>query len=76
MFTHDIVIVGGGGAGLRAAIAAVLNAGSPNVSYAVTSTQIINSVNAALASQNATTITDLATKLDGYNNGIAGCPLK
>lgn len=60
---------------MRAAVAAVLNAGKSNVSYAMTSADIISQVNAALASANATTIINLATKLDGYNNGQGGCPL-
>jgi hypothetical protein len=32
-------------------------------------------VNAALASQDATTIINLANQLDGDNNGPGGCPL-
>jgi len=32
-------------------------------------------VNAALASGNATQMTNLGTKLNGFNNGIGGCPL-
>jgi len=58
---------------LRAAIAAVLNADNPNVSYAFSSAQIIADVNAALASQDISTILSLASDLDDENN--AGCPL-
>jgi hypothetical protein len=58
---------------LRAAIAAVLNADNPNVSYAFSSAQIIAAVNAALASQDIGTILSLASDLDDENN--AGCPL-
>lgn len=60
---------------LRAAIAGVLNANSPGVSYAMTATQVINSVNAALASNDRNTILNLATTIDGANNGQQGCPL-
>ena len=60
---------------LRAAVAAVLNADSPGVNYPLTSTQVIDAVNAALASQDATTIINLANQLDGDNNGPGGCPL-
>lgn len=74
---------GGGGPGLlgketillRAAVAALLNASSSNVSYPYTSTQIITAVNAALASGNQTTISNLATLLDNANNGSGGCPI-
>jgi hypothetical protein len=58
---------------LRAAIAALLNAGS--VSYPMTAAQIISAVNGALASNDATTIINLATQLDNQNNGVGGCPL-
>jgi hypothetical protein len=58
---------------LRAAIAAVLNADNPNVSYGFTSAGIIADVNAALASGDGATILALATTLDNENN--EGCPL-
>lgn len=58
---------------LRAAIAAVLNADGPNVSYSFTSADIIADVNAALLSQDIDDILDLAKELDDENN--AGCPL-
>jgi hypothetical protein len=60
---------------LRAAVAAVLNADNPGVDYPWTSAAIIDAVNAALASQDATQIINLATDLDGDNNGPGGCPL-
>ena len=60
---------------LRAAVAAVLNADNPGVDYPWTSASIVDAVNAALASQDATQIINLATDLDGDNNGPGGCPL-
>jgi len=58
---------------LRAAVAALLNASSPSLDYPLTTAQVINSVNAALASNNRATILTLASRLDGYNN--LSCPL-
>lgn len=58
---------------LRAATAALLNSCSDNVDYAISEAAVIAEVNAALASKNKTTILDLATLLDDYNN--EGCPL-
>ncbi len=60
---------------LRAAVAAVLNADSPDILYPLTSSQVIKQVNAALASQDPTIIINLAGLLDGDNNGPGGCPL-
>jgi len=60
---------------LRAAIAGVLNANNPNVSYSMTASQIVSSVNAALASNDRNTILNLASQIDSANNGQAGCPL-
>ncbi len=60
---------------LRAAVAAVLNADSPGVNFPWTSAQVQAAVNAALASQDATTILNLANQLDRDNNGPGGCPL-
>jgi hypothetical protein len=60
---------------LRAAVAGVLNADNPGVDYPWTSASIVDAVNAALASQDATQIINLATDLDGDNNGPGGCPL-
>lgn len=58
---------------LRAAVAAVLNAGHPDVDYAMSAADIVSAVNAALASQNRDTILGLATQLDDENN--RGCGL-
>ncbi|MDR7511177.1 MAG: hypothetical protein QN147_04030 [Armatimonadota bacterium] len=71
----------GGGAGLdgaarimlRAAVAALLNAAHPGVSYAYSTSQIVGAVNTALASNSRETILTLATNLDTANN--QGCPL-
>ena len=60
---------------LRAAVAALLNSTNSTVSYPLTTAAIIKAVNDAIASNNETTITDLASKLDGFNNGLGGCPL-
>ena len=58
---------------LRAAVAALLNAGSSNVDYEFTTAQVIAMVNAALATNNRDTILDVKDTLDDANN--AGCPL-
>jgi hypothetical protein len=58
---------------LRAAVAALLNSASPDVDYPLTSAQVIAQVNAALASNNRSTMLSLASQLDRYNN--YGCPL-
>lgn len=58
---------------LRAAVAAVLNAEHPDVAYPRTTAEIINSVNAALASGSRSTILTLKDGLDRDNN--LGCPL-
>jgi hypothetical protein len=71
----------GGGSGvkggaqilLRAAVASLLNASNPGVSFDLTSSQVISQVNAALASGNRDTMLALATQLDTLNN--QGCPL-
>jgi hypothetical protein len=57
----------------RAAVAAILNAGHPDVAYDQSAASIITAVNTALASGNRTTILALATSLDNSNN--AGCPI-
>ncbi len=74
---------GGGGSGVegaaeilfRAAVAALLNAAQPDstLAYPLTTTQVINQVNAALATLDRGTILELAARLDRFNN--AGCPL-
>jgi hypothetical protein len=56
---------------LRAAIAAVLNSGGVN--YGMTTAQVVNAVNDALASDDNITMVNLARILDGLNN--QGCPL-
>jgi hypothetical protein len=58
---------------LRAAVAAVLNAASPDISYPLTVGQIASQVNTALASANRDTILTLASELDSDNN--LGCPI-
>jgi len=56
---------------LREAVAALLNAATPGMSYALTEEQVIDQVNTALAG-GATAMQTLTVTLDGYNN--AGCP--
>jgi hypothetical protein len=58
---------------LRASVPALLNSAHPNVDYTLTTHEVIDSVNAALASGVRDTILDLASELDKYNN--RGCPL-
>ena len=58
---------------LRAGVAALLNAAANNMNYPMSQTDVINAVNAALASGNRDTMLSLATQLDNLNN--LGCPL-
>jgi hypothetical protein len=58
---------------LRQAVAAILNAASPDVDYPLTVAEIIAQVNAALASGDRATILALAEELDTFNNLF--CPL-
>jgi hypothetical protein len=58
---------------LRQAVAALLNAASPDVDYPLTVAEIIAQVNAALASGDRDTILALAEELDTFNNLF--CPL-
>ncbi len=58
---------------LRAAIAAVLNAGHPNINYPLSVLGIVSTVNAALASGDGGTIVTLARALDAQNN--LGCSI-
>ena len=58
---------------LRAAVAAILNAESAGVDYPRTTQDIIDDVNAALASNDRATMLALAAELDADNN--LGCPL-
>lgn len=57
---------------LRAAVAALLNAADPSLNYPRTVAQVLNDVNAAMASGDRTTILTLASELDADNN--LGCP--
>jgi hypothetical protein len=59
---------GGVNALLRHAVAAVLNARHTQVHYAATSFWIVTQVNAAVASNNSTTINNLKCQLDTWNN--------
>jgi uncharacterized repeat protein (TIGR01451 family) len=59
---------------MRAAIAGILNAASPNVNYPLTAAQIVSQVNAAIATGDRDTILSLAGTLDTNNN--AGCTAK
>ena len=61
---------------LRQAVAALLNAASSGVDYPLSVVQVINQVNAALASNDRNTILALAGTLDQYNNyhGATLCP--
>ncbi len=58
---------------LRAAVASLLNSSHPDVDFDRLQTDVISSVNAALASGNRSTMLTLATSLDRDNND--GCPL-
>jgi hypothetical protein len=58
---------------LRSAVAALLNAAHPDINYPLTTPEVINQVNAALATDNRGATLALATTLDGYNN--LGCPI-
>jgi hypothetical protein len=68
----DALKKGGGGkyALGRAAVAALLNASSSDVAYALTTEGVISAVQEAYANGGIGT---LVSELDGYNNG--GCPL-
>jgi hypothetical protein len=57
---------------LRAAVAGLLNAASPDVDYVLSEAEIIARVNVALESGRNAMLT-LAAELDMYNN--LGCPL-
>jgi len=71
---------GGGGSGIngaatilfRAATAAYLNSLNDEISYPLTSAQIVSQVNTALATLNRDAYLKLAGTLDTYNN--LGCP--
>jgi hypothetical protein len=59
---------------LRAGVAALLNAASSGVDYPLSTAQVIAEVNAALASNDRSTILSPATELDDLNNQ-GECPL-
>ena len=58
---------------LRAAVAGVLNATSPDVDYSISAGDLVAQVNAALATGDRATILALKDAIDRANNG--GCPL-
>ncbi len=58
---------------LRAAVASLLNSAHPDLTYPLTTEEVIVQVNAALASNNRATMLQLAANLDAYNNAL--CPL-
>jgi hypothetical protein len=64
---------GAAGILLRTAVAALLNAAHPDVDYPLTTAQVIDMVNAALATGSRSAMLEVASLLDSYNN--AGCPL-
>jgi hypothetical protein len=66
-------VAGGARILMKQAVAALLNAAHPNILYPLTPAQVINRVNAALASGNRSTMIALAAQLESYNT--AGCPL-
>ncbi|MEX2030596.1 MAG: hypothetical protein WD906_06485 [Anaerolineales bacterium] len=53
---------------LRAAVAALLNSESSDVDYPLTTGEVIDQVNDALASLDKETMVSLAEQLDGFNN--------
>jgi uncharacterized repeat protein (TIGR01451 family) len=67
---HDALGLGGGGSSAlaRAAVAGLLGATHPVVAYPLTAREVVDRVDAALASGNPTMIESLKNLLDGYNN--------
>ena len=57
---------------VRAAVAALLNASDPDIDYPLSAPQVIAQVISALASNDRSTMIDLAEELDMLNN--IGCP--
>lgn len=53
---------------LRAAVAALLNAGNSQIGYPLTTPEILSQVNTALTSGNRDTMLGLASTIDSYNN--------
>lgn len=74
-FSGGSGVAGGARILLRAGVAALLNASSPDVDYPRTTAEVIADVNAALASGDRATMIALAAELDADNNGDGGCPL-
>jgi hypothetical protein len=72
---HDVVRLGGGGLNAlgRSAVAALLNAASPGVSYDYSTAEIISRFNAAYASGSSRLIEEQKNVFDFLNN--QGCPL-
>jgi predicted ribosomally synthesized peptide with SipW-like signal peptide len=66
-------LIGGARILLREAVGAVLNASHPDIEYPRIASDVISSVNAALASGNRNTMINLAGQLEDDNN--LGCPL-
>jgi plastocyanin len=66
----DVLWMGGGGVNAlgRQAVAALLNALSPQVAFPITSGQVITQTRNAILSHNAWTIAQLSTQYDGWNN--------
>jgi hypothetical protein len=58
---------------LRAAVSALLNSAHPDIDYPRTTAEVIADVNAALASNDRSTMLSLAAELDADNN--LSCPL-
>jgi hypothetical protein len=58
---------------VSAGVAALLNASHPSVAYPMVESQVVTSVDAALASANISTIVAATDALQAYNN--LGCPL-
>lgn len=58
---------------LRAAVASLLNADHDDVNFAMTEAEVIAAVNAALATEDRSTILQLASELDDLNN--TGCQI-
>ena len=72
-FQGGSTLDGAAGNLLRAAVAGLLDAAHPNVSYPRDPAQLIQDVDAALASNDRDTMLTLASAIDHDNN--LGCPL-
>jgi hypothetical protein len=58
---------------IRSGVTALLNSAEPDINYPMSPTEVIDAVNASLASGSRASMIDLAILLDKYNN--LGCPL-